>query len=97
MATASLCPHLTCRGEPLLHRAREMRRDAKHPFDGHELPTMVHLVLLHAHDHLETRFGRRVSARRLIERLAEEAVREGRNPGSRLFAALPEEGDDIGF
>src|SRR6266571_3127436 len=45
-------------GEALLHLPREMRDDADHPLDEHQLPAMVHLVLFHAHDHLEAALGR---------------------------------------
>src|SRR5438105_7422113 len=81
------CLLLWPRREALLHLARQMRRDAEHPFDEHQLPAMMHLVLLHAHDHFEAALGRRRHALRLRERLGEEFVAQGVNPRRGLLAA----------
>ncbi len=42
---------------PRLHLTGEVRHQADHPLQEHELAAMVHLMLLHPQQHFEARFG----------------------------------------
>ena len=57
-------------GDPRLHLARQVRHDAEQPLDQHELPAVVHLVLLGAHQHLKPGLAGRRHALRGTHALA---------------------------
>src|SRR5205085_5786590 len=59
---------------PLLHAPGEMRNNAEHALDQHELPTMMHLMFFNGHDHIETGALRRCAARRRQDTLAQEVL-----------------------
>jgi len=72
-----------------------MRRDADQALDEHELPTVVHLVLLRAHEILQPALG--ILSHRVGEGLVEEIVGERLFPSREGLSALFEERDDPRF
>ena len=59
---------------PLLHLPREVWREPHHPLQHHQLPAVVHFVLLGRHQHLEARLGRRLRSGRHLYRFRQEGV-----------------------
>ena len=65
-------PH---RRDTLFHLPREVRRDAEHPLDHHQLPPVVHLVLLGRDQHFEPRFHSRLHPFRVLDLLTQKGLR----------------------
>ena len=61
-------------GHTSLSFASQVRRDAEHALDQHELAAMVHLMFLHAHQHVETCAAGLRGARRHGDALPQEVV-----------------------
>ncbi len=61
-------------GHASLAFASQVRRNTQHALDQHKLAAVVHLMLLHARQHVETRAAGRSSARRQGYALAQEVV-----------------------
>ena len=57
-----------------MHLACQVRHDAKHPLDQHQLAAVMHLVFLGAHEHLKAGFGRRHHAGRNLDTLRDKFV-----------------------
>jgi hypothetical protein len=85
------------RRHALLPHAREMRHDAQQTLDDHQLAAMMHLVLLDAEQHLETRLGRGLDRRREADGLEELLARQRFQQVRELLAVLAERVDDLRF
>src|SRR5689334_24743845 len=83
------------RPRALLALTREVRRDADQALDEHELTTVVHLVLLRAHEIFQPALG--ILSHRVGERLVEEIVGERLLPCRERLSALLEKRDDPRF
>src|ERR1017187_8511737 len=76
------------RGDAGLHRARQMRCDAQHPFHHHELSAMMHLVFLHAENQLEAGLAGGRRAGRHAHALAQEIVGKTFQPFGKTLTAI---------
>src|SRR5207247_4323441 len=81
---------MLCLRHPLLHLARQVRNNADHAFDEHELATMMHLVFFDRCDHIEAVSRRGCAARRHGYHLAEEFFGNAGNETGPLFTFLPQ-------
>ena len=82
---------LLLRRHPLLALARQVGNDADQAFDEEELRAVVHLVFLHAEDHLEA--GLRSAGQ--LNAGAQVGVADALEALGEAFAVLLEGGDDL--
>ena len=75
--------------------ARQVRHDAQQPLDQHELPAVVHLVLLGAQQHFEPGFAGRLHALRGSHLLAQEIFRQSLQQLRELLALRAQHADDL--
>src|SRR5678816_1433402 len=80
-------------GHPLLALSREMRRNAQHSLDQHQLRAMMHLMLLDAQQAFES--CPRGLTGSIGEPLLEELRRERTKPGGDSLTLAVEHRDDL--
>src|SRR5207249_11108071 len=94
LSASLLCLRLR---QPPLHLARQVRNNADHAFDQHELAAMMHFVFFYRCDHVEAGSRRWCSACRHGEDLAKKFFGNASNETRPLFTLLPEQFKDLGF
>ncbi len=78
-----------------LHLARQVRHHAQHALHHHQLAAVVHLVFLHAQNHLEARFDSRGHTWRHGHRFPQELVTQTFHPARKAVARFREQGDHL--
>src|SRR2546425_5490813 len=86
---------LLCLRHSFLHLTCEVRNNADHAFDQHELATMMHLMFFDGCDHVEAGSGRRYAALRHCYNLAEKFFGKTRKERGPLLAFLAQHVDDL--
>jgi hypothetical protein len=76
-------------------RVSQVRHDAKHPLDQHQLAAVMHLVFLGAQQHLEAGFGRRRHAGGVADTLREKVVGLALQPLCPPLPFVAQKGDDL--